>query len=139
MPNWIATTLRIKGETADLEAVKKFVASDGRAFDFDKIIPMPETFKKYDTTDYPSGERLQLGEHVGYREDSPIVTPELIEEYKVATASRPRCTAQSAGTIGASAIGGRNGTPATRRWPHLPTATSWYTPSTRHGPSPSRS
>ena len=85
MPNWIATTLRIKGETAALEAVKKFVASDLRAFDFDKIIPMPETFKKYDTTNYPNGERLQLGEHVGYRKDSPIVTPELIDEYKAAT------------------------------------------------------
>lgn len=85
MPNWIATTLRIKGEAAALEAVKKFVASDGRAFDFDKIIPMPETFKKYDTTNHPNGERLHLGEHVGYEKDAPIVTPELIEEYKTAT------------------------------------------------------
>lgn len=96
MPNWIATTLRIKGEAAALEAVKNFVKSEHRAFDFDKIITMPETFKKYDTTNHPNGESLHIGEHVSYEKDQPIVTPELIEEYKAAT----REQAEKYGVVG---------------------------------------
>lgn len=96
MPNWIATTLHIKGTTEQVATLRKFVASDGLPFDFNKIIPMPETFKKYDTTNHANGAQLRLGEHVSYDKDSPIVTPELIEEYKAAT----REQAEKYGVVG---------------------------------------
>lgn len=86
MPNWVDNIVTIKGKKEDI--VK--VLSDAKKYEngtirFSSWIPVPETFKKYDTTNYPNGEGLEIGERVGYEKDSPIVTQELIEEYKAAT------------------------------------------------------
>lgn len=85
MPNYVANRIQIIGSDEMVQKVVEFVKSDYRVFDFEKIVPMPETFKKYDTTNHKNGEQLRVGEHIGYDESSPIVTEELIEEYKRAT------------------------------------------------------
>ena len=46
---------------------------------------MPETFKKYDTTNHPNGKGLRVGKKIDKDDDSTIITKELIEEYKQAT------------------------------------------------------
>lgn len=45
MPNWCANDLYIKGPT---DKVAECVAFIGERFDFDKLIPYPEKFKKID-------------------------------------------------------------------------------------------
>ena len=85
MPNHIATILRIEGTQAQIEAVKNFIKGEDRAIDFNKIIPIPETFRKYDTTNHPAGRGLEVGQPLGWEKDSPIVTGEMLAEYKDAT------------------------------------------------------
>lgn len=86
MPNWTNNFITVKGPK---EVLDKFIA-DGKAnengeYSFNSWIPIPETFIKYDTTNHPDGRGLEVGKKVGWEEDSPIVTEELIEEYKQAT------------------------------------------------------
>lgn len=87
MPNWVFNTIKINGKNEDIE---KYL-SDASKHENGKLylsswIPIPETFKKYDTTNHPNGERLEIGKPIRFwEEDSPTVTQELIDEYKVAT------------------------------------------------------
>ena len=89
MPNHVVTHLYIEGTPEQVEQVKAFVRCDtdkDRLMDFNKIVPCPETFLKYDTTNHPDGKWLNIGYPAEpFDEDSPIVTEELIEEYKKAT------------------------------------------------------
>jgi hypothetical protein len=87
MPNWTNNSISIQGPK---EVLDKFIA-DGKPnedgeYSFNSWIPIPETYRKYDTTNHPDGKGLTVGEHVDhFDKDSPIVTEELIEEYKQAT------------------------------------------------------
>lgn len=85
MPNHIANRVIIDGSLDDLKKIANFVRSEESPFDFNKIVPMPETYRKYDTTNHPNGRGLEIGAHVSWDANSPIVTEELIEEYKKAT------------------------------------------------------
>ena len=86
MPNWVRNVVTLKGNAESVKKVVEFVKSENSVFDFDKIVPQPESIKKYDTTNYPYGEKLVVGEPLDrFEKDSPIVTEELIEEYKVAS------------------------------------------------------
>lgn len=93
MPNWTNNSITVRG-TAD--EIQKFIndgvknVAEKRVEDFDysfnSWFPTPDTYRKYDTTNHPNGEGLRLGEHACFwDENSPIVTEELIEEYKKAT------------------------------------------------------
>lgn len=90
MPNYVTNRIQIVGSDEDVKKVVEFVKSDYGVFDFDKIVPMPEIFKEYDTTNHKNGEQLWVGEPVGHEKGAPIVTEELIEEYKRATAEQLR-------------------------------------------------
>ncbi len=85
MPNHVATKVTIIGSDENLKTIEKFVASEQQLFDFNKIVPIPETYVKYDTTNHPDAKGLVVGERLNWEKDSPIVTEELISEYKKAT------------------------------------------------------
>ena len=94
MPNWTDNFIQIRGAKEDLDkfindGVKREGDSEevkAQPYSFGSWIPRPETYDKYDTTNYPNGDRLRLGERVSpWDENSPIVTPQLIEEFKQAT------------------------------------------------------
>ena len=87
MPNWTFNRISINGKNEDIELfLSDANKHENGMLSFASWIPVPDTFKKYDTTNYPNGNRLVIGQKVHpWEEDSPIVTPELIEEYKAAT------------------------------------------------------
>ena len=86
MPNWIANTLTACGNSQRVAQVAEFVKSDRGSFDFNRILPMPEIFAKYDTTNHPNGKGLEVGQPVNpFTKDSPIVTEEMLNEYIDAT------------------------------------------------------
>lgn len=83
MPNWTNNNITIKGEKTILE---KLIAdakknAEGK-YCFSSWFPMPETYHKYDTTNYPNGSRLVVGDNMSNGEK---VTQELIDAYKQAT------------------------------------------------------
>ena len=87
MSNWAFNTIKINGKNEDIE---KFLSDASKYEDgtirFSSWIPVPDTFKKYDTTNFPNGERLEIGKPVPLSGDNaPIVTQELIDEYIAAT------------------------------------------------------
>ena len=86
MPNWVFNTIKINGKNEDIEKLLSDASKheNGKLY-FSSWIPVPETFKKYDTTNFPNGDKLTIGGRTGYEDDSPIVTQELIDEYKAAT------------------------------------------------------
>ena len=92
MPNWTYNTITIEGnkETLDMLMNDAVRNEDGK-LQLSSWFPIPETFLKYDTTNHPNGEGLRVGERLwpGLYElntpDRPIITEELIEEYKRAT------------------------------------------------------
>lgn len=45
MPNWITTVVQFGGDDKDIQAVLKEISSDETKFDFNKLIPMPETLR----------------------------------------------------------------------------------------------
>lgn len=86
MPNYVANIIYFES-AKDAEAIRKEVESENFGFDFNKVIPMPETYKKYDTTNHPDGDRLVLG-HLytdPVTKKNSTVTKKLIEEFKKAT------------------------------------------------------
>lgn len=83
MPNYVTNKIVLIGSDENIKKVIAFVKSDESVFDFDKIVPMPETFKKYDTTNHDNARQMRVGEPLGW--GGPIVTEEMIEEYKQAT------------------------------------------------------
>jgi hypothetical protein len=92
MPNWISNEVKFTGKKEDVEALFKFVKSEDRGFDFNKIAPIPKELegtqaptkiisqKEYDEQE----ERLAKGE---LNEDekrwgiSRGLTKELSDEY----------------------------------------------------------
>lgn len=91
MPNWVKNVVTLKGDAETVKKVVEFVKGEKSVFDFDKIIPQPESIKKYDTANHPYGEKLTVGKPFDHFEkDSPIVTEELIEEYKKASEEQLR-------------------------------------------------
>lgn len=87
MPNWTFNKIKVVGKDEDIE---QFISDANKhengTMSFSSWIPVPETFLRYDTTNYPNGEGLEVGKPSRpWTEDSPIVTEELIEEYKAAT------------------------------------------------------
>lgn len=114
MPNWTSTKIEITSREGSSSSLLKFlnhalthsgVTKEAQTIEewkqiydsFSKepnnrirlssFIPMPETFKKYDTTNYPNGNRLELGkEHRLMNGEIVTVTPKLIEAYKKETA-----------------------------------------------------
>ena len=89
MPNWTYNVITIQGSKSDIDklmndAVKK---EDGHLY-LSSWFPVPESFLKYDTTNHPNGAGLRVGDKLwtGLSNlNGPIVTEELIEEYKKAT------------------------------------------------------
>lgn len=84
MADWTNNRITIKGSKEDLakmmgDAVRD---KDGK-LKLSSWFPVPETFKKYDTTNHPNGKGLKVGKRIDNDDDdSPIITKELIEEYK---------------------------------------------------------
>lgn len=85
MPNYVANRVVLVGSDENIKKVVELVKGDEGVFDFNKIVPMPETFIKYDTTNHPNGKQLVVGQRISWEKDSPVVTEELVEEYKQAT------------------------------------------------------
>ena len=84
MPNHVANIVTLTGSEESIRNLVEFVRSDEQIFDFNKIIPMPETFEKYDTTNHADGRQMTVGKPLNWS-GGPAVTEELIEEYKRAT------------------------------------------------------
>lgn len=88
MPNWTYNTITVRG---DKESLKKMMAdaqvNPNGSLSLSSWFPVPETFKKYDTTNHPDGEGLKVGEEWwdGLGRHDSVVTEELIEEFKQAT------------------------------------------------------
>ena len=97
MPNWVFNQITIKGKTENIE---RFISDSNKnqngKLSFSSWIPVPETFEKYDTTNYPNGEGLEVGKPFPFENDGPVVTAELIEEYKAAT----KLQAEQYGVVG---------------------------------------
>ena len=88
MPNWTTNFVRISGDKKLLDKVLKELPmhdEEHGTYALTSIVPMPETYLKYDTTNYPDGKNLQIGKPASWSKNAPIVTEELIEEYKQAT------------------------------------------------------
>lgn len=49
------------------------------------FVKRPETYDKYDTTNYPNGKGLIVGKTVRFHGEETIITEKLIQEYKDAT------------------------------------------------------
>lgn len=96
MPNHVSNLLNYVGSPARIAEVKNFVKSSESDFDFNKIVPMPETFNRFDTTNHPAGRGLEIGKKISHLPGAPIVTKELIQQYKDAT----REQAERYGVIG---------------------------------------
>lgn len=87
MPNWTFNTITINGSKEDINKMLNDAVKNGEEkLTFSSWFPIPETFRKYDTTNHPNGRGLTLGEKVSHwEENSPIVTEELLAEYRRAT------------------------------------------------------
>ena len=87
MPNWTYNNILIKGEKKNLDKfMNDAIRNEDGNLSLSSWLPIPETFEKYDTTNHPDGKGLEVGKRLrSWEDDSPIVTEELIEEYKQAT------------------------------------------------------
>ena len=93
MPNWTYNEIVVKGEKKNLDKfMNDAIRHEGEApLSLSSWLPIPETYLKYDTTNHPDGKGLKVGEkwwdglgdHGGQ-----LVTEELIEEFKKATAEQ---------------------------------------------------
>lgn len=92
MPNWTYNRIVVKGEKENLDKfMNDAIRDENGNLSLSSWIPTPETFKKYDTTNHPDGEGLKVGEKWwdGFgNHDDQLVTEELIEEFKKATAEQ---------------------------------------------------
>lgn len=59
MPNWIKNRIDFQGERAIIEKAFEFIKGESGLMDFNKVIPMPETYRKYDTTNHPNGVGIE--------------------------------------------------------------------------------
>ena len=87
MPNWTYNTITVTGSKEGLERMMSEAQRVNGVLNLSSWFPVPETFKKYDTTNHPDGKGLNVGEEwwdgLGAHEGK--VTEELIEEFKQAT------------------------------------------------------
>lgn len=97
MPNWTFNTITIRGSREELDRLyndgmnnrKPDYKGEMRLF-LSSWIPTPQTFLEYDTTNYPNGEHMKIGEEFrpglqGAKYEGEIITAEMIEDYKRAT------------------------------------------------------
>jgi hypothetical protein len=92
MPNWTYNNIRVTGPKESLDTFRREGEAHPKHYEdgtehvaMSSWFPRPETYDKYDTTNHPNGERLVVGEHLGWDKTGPIITEELIEEFKAAT------------------------------------------------------
>jgi hypothetical protein len=67
------------------------IRNEGGGLSLSSWLPIPETYRKYDTTNHPDGKGLKVGEewYDGFgSHGGQLVTEELIEEFKKATAEQ---------------------------------------------------
>ena len=92
MPNWTYNEIVVKGEKKNLDKFMSDAIRNGEGgLSLSSWLPIPETYRKYDTTNHPDGKGLKVGEKWwdGFGgHDDQIVTEELIEEFKKATAEQ---------------------------------------------------
>lgn len=89
MPNWTDNYIQLRGSKEDLDQLIndgiKREGDDAKEGDysFGSWFPRPETYDKYDTTNYtPDKLRNMLGKRLHpWDETAPVVTEELIAEY----------------------------------------------------------
>lgn len=87
MPNWVHNEVRVYGEEKD---VSKFMEKVEENKDnlFESFLPMPQTYRDWDTTNHPNGEGLEVGkENIDILDERKkfVVTEEYIEGLKKAT------------------------------------------------------
>lgn len=91
MPNWTYNRIAVKGEKKNLDKfMSDAIRSEGGDLYLSSWLPIPETYIKYDTTNHPDGNGLKVGEnwYDGHGDHNQLVTEELIEEFKKATAEQ---------------------------------------------------
>jgi hypothetical protein len=92
MPNWTYNRIAVKGEKKNLDKfMSDAIRNEEGGLSLSSWLPIPETYRKYDTTNHPDGKGLKVGEKWwdGFGgHDDQIVTEELIEEFKKATAEQ---------------------------------------------------
>ena len=59
MANYIRNRISFEGERERIDEVFRFMQGENGIIDFDKIIPMPQTYKDYDTTNFPDGVGIE--------------------------------------------------------------------------------
>lgn len=59
MPNHIMNRITFSGKKEDVSQILEFIKGENGDIDFDKIEPMPQTYKDYDTTNYPYGAYIK--------------------------------------------------------------------------------
>lgn len=59
MPNHIKNRLIVSGEQAQVDAFFDYIKGKNGDIDFESIIPMPQTYKDYDTTNHPMGRGIE--------------------------------------------------------------------------------
>ena len=92
MPNWTYNRIAVKGEKKNLDKfMSDAIRNEEGGLSLSSWLPIPETYRKYDTTNHPDGKGLRVGEKwwdgFGDHGDQ-VVTEELIEEFKKATAEQ---------------------------------------------------
>lgn len=111
MPNWVYNTLSLKetkkgalkdflnatlkmdGYDVQVDSAKDWLekmdnntlCNDYRGIWLCTFFKRPETYDKYDTTNYPFGERMVVGETIKVDGQDVVVTDEFIQEYKNAS------------------------------------------------------
>ena len=90
MPNWTYNTIKVQGEKEQLaKMMNDAVKTEDGKLKLSSWFPVPESYNKYDTTNHPDGRGFEVGKEfydgLGNR---GIMTEELLEEYKRATAEQ---------------------------------------------------
>lgn len=83
MPNWTYNRISISGKDKDkvVSIIKKGIEEEKGLFD--TFIPMPDIYKKYDTTNIHSKD-LIVGKQIRNYEETILVTDDVIEDFKKA-------------------------------------------------------
>lgn len=90
MPNWTYNQITIKGNKETLNKIMSDAKLENGKLTFTSWLEYPQTFLDYDTTNYPNGDKMKVGEVfrpglLGAKHEGEVITEELIEEYKEAT------------------------------------------------------
>ena len=92
MPNWTSNQITVKGDKKNLDKfMSDAIRQEDGSLSLSSWLPIPETYRKYDTTNHPDGNGLKVGEewNDGFgSHGGQLVTEELIEEFKKATAEQ---------------------------------------------------